>query len=116
MNDLTENIKLKTTKLFLAHNKMFQVSWLLLHLIPNGTYFCHFFLLEQLLSAVRPIHFSPEHNVFDTSPHPKLIYTRTFDVSPAGGTESVPVMDAYQQAEISACKVSNCPYGKMIRE
>ena len=68
----------------------------------------------QLLSAVRPIHYSPENNIFDYTPHMK--YVHTYDISPVGGAENVPEMSAYQNAEIDACQVSNCPYGKMMQQ
>ena len=64
----------------------------------------------QLLSSIRSVHFSPEKNVFDLSP--VLKYTHMYDEPPVGGPE----MPSYQQAEISACSVSRCPFGKLLQE
>ena len=61
---------------------------------------------------VRPIHYSPEENVFGE----KKIIVPIHDLPPVGGYSAVSEMPAYQAAEISACEVSNCRFRRVMKE
>jgi hypothetical protein len=58
---------------------------------------------------VRPIHYSPEENVFGEKGGP------IHDFIPVGGYTAVSEMPTYQAAEISACEVSNCRFRTVMK-